>query len=120
MRAHPAILCGIGALLAVQVSVRAQSGDVLATGQLEIQGTRLTIYTDGQHTDAEQYVNVGEPALVRTCFGGLDAPCGQVAPGDPRIAGLKVMGEVRGPELPQAITLETLPGGTFVLPGFQQ
>jgi hypothetical protein len=120
MRAHPAILCGIGALLAVQVSVRAQSSDVLATGQLEIQGTRLTIYTDGQHTDAEQYVNVGEPALVRTCFGGLDAPCGQVAPGDPRIAGLKVMGEVHGPELPQTITLETLPGGTFVLPGFQQ
>ena len=120
MSARAAVLFGLGALLALEAPVRAQSGGVLATGQLQIQGTRLTIYTDGQRTDAEQVINVGEPAQVRTCFGGLDAACGQVGLGDPRAAGFKVLGELHGPELPQAIPLETLPGATFVLPGFQQ
>ena len=64
--------------------------------------------------------NVGERARVRTCFGAVDAPCGSVFPGDPRIAGLLVRGELRGPEVPQPIVLETVPGGTLLLPGFQQ
>jgi len=92
----------------------------IATGALKIQGNRLTIYADAQTTDADQTVNVGERARVRTCFGGVDAACGSVFPGDPRIAGLLVRGELTGPEVPQPVVLETVPGGTFILPGFQQ
>ncbi|HKV08514.1 MAG TPA: carboxypeptidase regulatory-like domain-containing protein, partial [Thermoanaerobaculia bacterium] len=92
----------------------------IATGALKIQGNRLTIYSDELTTDADQTVSVGERARVRTCFGGVDAACGTVFPGDPRIAGLLVRGELSGPEVPQPVVLETVPGGTFVLPGFQQ
>ncbi len=31
-----------------------------------------------------------------------------------------MLAELSGPELPQALPLETVPGGTFLLPGFQQ
>ena len=101
-------------------SAWAADGDPIATGALKIQGNRLTIYSDAQTTDVDQTVSVGERARVRTCFGGVDAACGAVFPGDPRIAGLLVRGELRGPEVPQPVVLETVPGGTFVLPGFQQ
>jgi hypothetical protein len=92
----------------------------LASGQLLIQGSRLTLYADAETTDADQTIDVGERARVRTCFGGVEEPCGGVLPGDPRVAGLAVRAELRGPELPEPLPLETLPGGTFVLPGFQQ
>jgi|GEM_PF-5747628 len=92
----------------------------LASGQLLIQGSRLTLYADGVTTDADQTIDVGERARVRTCFGGVDDPCGSVLPGDPRVAGLVVRAELRGPEAPEGLPMETLPGGTFVLPGFQQ
>jgi hypothetical protein len=65
-------------------------------------------------------VNVGERARVRTCFGGVDLPCGSALPGDPRVSGLVARAELVGPEVPQPIELETAPGGSFVLPGFQQ
>ena len=97
----------------------AQSAPI-GSGALRIQGSSLTLYADAVTTDADQTVNVGEQARVRTCFGGVEAPCGTVLPGDPRIAGLLVRGELSGPELPQPLTLETVPGGAFVLPGFQQ
>ncbi|HEX5715043.1 MAG TPA: carboxypeptidase regulatory-like domain-containing protein, partial [Thermoanaerobaculia bacterium] len=106
-------------LLAAGTGWGAEAGPI-TSGALKIQGNRLTIYSDDLTTDADQTVSVGERARVRTCFGGSDAPCGSVFPGDPRVAGLLVRAELRGPEVPTPIVLETVPGGTFILPGFQQ
>ena len=92
----------------------------LAEGTLEVRGARLTIYADADTNDADQVVNVGERARVRTCYGAVEAACGEVSPGDPRIANLEVRAELRGPELVQAVPLATVPGGAFLLPGFQQ
>jgi hypothetical protein len=94
----------------------------LASGQLEIRGNRLTLYADAASgaTDARQTLNIGERGMVRTCFGGPTVPCGSVVAGDPRIAGLRVEAELSGPELPQPLVLTTVPGGSFLLPGFQQ
>lgn len=100
-------------------SASAQS-DPMASGVLLVQGNRLTLYADADTTDADQVLNLGERGRVRTCFGGPDVPCGSVLPGDPRVAGLVVRAELRGPELPQAVELETVPGGSFFLPSFQQ
>ena len=88
--------------------------------RLIVQGNRLTIFANDQTTDANQVLDIGEQAQVRTCFGGPTVPCGSVKPGDPRIAGLEVRAELRGPELPVPQELTTVPGGTFLLPGFQQ
>src|SRR5215210_1412452 len=86
-------------LLAAGPAVFAQGGPI-ATGALQIQGNRLTIYADELTTDADQTVNVGERARVRTCYGGAGVACGSVLPGDPRISGMLVRGELRGPEVP--------------------
>jgi len=94
----------------------AQQGAPLGTAQLQVSGARLSIYRDSLTTDAEQTVNVGEPARIRTCYG--TGACGSAAAGS--VPGLKVVGELTGPELPQAISYETVPGGTFFLPGFQR
>ena len=102
------------------VTVSASPNGPLASAQLEIQGNRLTIYAEGDVDDSDQVINVGERAVVRTCYGGAAAACGSVAPGDPRIAGMTVQAELRGPELPQPIPLTAAPGGSFILPGFQQ
>ena len=120
--AVPAVARVLAALTAalVAVTVQASPNGPLASAQLEIQGNQLTIYADGQVNDADQVVNVGERAVVRTCYGGPSVACGSVAPGDPRIAGLSVRAELRGPELPQPIPLSAAPGGSFFLPGFQQ
>ncbi|HEY0782060.1 MAG TPA: hypothetical protein VGE98_06395, partial [Thermoanaerobaculia bacterium] len=107
-------------VLAGTVAAWGAPADPIATGALRIQGNRLTIYADANTTDADQTVNVGERARVRTCFGGADVPCGSILPGDPRIAGMVVRGDLSGPEVPQAIVEETVPGGAFLLPGFQQ
>ncbi|MDL2718638.1 MAG: Ig-like domain-containing protein, partial [Acidobacteriota bacterium] len=107
-----ASLCVLGSLRAV-----AQPGSPLGTAQLQISGARLTIYSDSLTTDADQTINVGEAARVRTCYGG-GAACGVAAPAS--VPGLKVVGDLSGPELPQAIPYETVPGGTFFLPGFQR
>ncbi|MEO8056265.1 MAG: hypothetical protein ABI768_13990, partial [Acidobacteriota bacterium] len=97
--------------------VAAQPGGPLGIAQLQISGARLTLYADALTTDAEQTINVGEAARVRTCYGPT-AACGTAAPGS--APGLKVVGDLSGPELPQAIPFETAPGGTFFLPGFQR
>ena len=113
---------GVWALVACLFGVGttwAQSGP-LTEGRVTIQGNRLTIFSNDLTTDANQVLDVGEQAQVRTCFGGPTVPCGSVKPGDPRISGLEVHAELRGPELPSAQTLTTVPGGTFLLPGFQQ
>jgi len=68
-----------------------------------IRDTRPTIYGHNLIEDRDQVVNLGEPALVHTCYGSADAVCGEVTLGDPKIAGLEVRAELRGPELPQAI-----------------
>ena len=108
-----ALLLGLPAASTAQL-------DPLVSGQLIIQGNQLTIFSNELTTDADQTINVNERARVRTCFGGPEVPCGSVQAGDPRIAGLIVEAELRGPELPQAIPLQTVPGGTFFLPSFQQ
>jgi hypothetical protein len=101
------------------VSLRAvaQQGAPLGAAQLQVSGARLTIYGDSLTIDADQTLNVGEPARIRTCYGG-GAACGSAASGS--VPGLKVVGELTGPELPQAAPYETAPGGTFFLPGFQR
>ncbi len=117
------LVFSLACALALPCALAAQStppSTPIASGALRIQGSSLTLYADELTTDADQTVNVGERARVRTCFGGVDAPCGATLPGDPRIAGLLVRGELAGPEVPQPITLETVPGGSFILPGFQQ
>lgn len=100
----------------------APDAEPLASGRLEIRGSRLTLYSDpeAEVDDAEQTINVGERAVVRTCFGGPAVPCGSVQAGDPRIAGLSVEAELAGPELPEPLVLSTVPGGSFLLPSFQQ
>jgi RHS repeat-associated protein len=107
-----AVLYALGASRAV-----AQPGAALGTAQLQISGARLALYSDSLTTDAEQTINVGEAARVRTCY-GTGAVCGAAAPGS--VPGLKVVGDLSGPELPQALPYETAPGGTFFLPGFQR
>jgi len=106
-------------VLCTLVSLRAvgQQGAPLGTAQLRVSGARLTIYGDSLTIDADQTLNVGEPARVRTCYGS-GAACGSAASGS--VPGLKVVGELTGPELPQAVPYETAPGGTFFLPGFQR
>ncbi|RPH57909.1 hypothetical protein EHM82_00210, partial [bacterium] len=119
MRRLASALALLLGLLGAATAASAQGGPI-ASGVLKIQGNRLTLYADELTTDADQTINLGERARVRTCFGGVDAACGTVVPGDPRIAGLIVRAELRGPEVPQPLALETVPGGTFILPGFQQ
>ena len=110
----------MGAVAGVLCDAPVYANGPFAEGILEIRGTRLTIYSDTLTNDADQVVNVGERALVRTCYGAGPEVCGQAAAGDPGLAGLEVQAELRGPELPQAIPLTTVPGGSFLLPGFQQ
>ncbi len=113
-RFHSALgLAGMSFLLAVS-TVRGEGA--LAVARLEIQGSSLTI----PDSDAIQTINIGEPARVRTCYGTTGAACGDVPAGDPRVAGLQVVAELRGPELPEAIEVTTMPGGTFLLPSFQR
>jgi len=97
-----------------------EAADPIAQGVLEVRGSELTIYSADGADDASQFLNVGEPARVRTCYGPIDEPCGTVAAGDPRTSGLRVVAELSGPELAEPVEVETVPGGTFVLPGFQQ
>ena len=109
-----------GLLVAVLAggSLRAQTP--LGSAQLQVQGSRLTIYQDALTDDADQTVNVGEQARVRTCFGAGPAVCGATLAGDPRVQGLSVLAELTGPELPTPVPYQTVPGGTFFLPGFQK
>jgi hypothetical protein len=113
----------VAAALAIESAslVSAQGGMELASARLQIQGSQLTIFRDAATgvDDADQVLNVAEPARVRTCYGGSEDACGAVRPDDPRVAGLVVRGELSGPELPAPVTLETVPGGSFLLPGFQ-
>ncbi|MGV8042381.1 MAG: hypothetical protein AB2L07_20830 [Thermoanaerobaculaceae bacterium] len=109
---------GVGSLLLGASWVAAT--DTLASGQLQVQGNRLTLYQEGDENDAQQTLNVGEVGRVRTCYGGVMAACGSIEAGDQRVAGLEVLAELHGPELPEPVTFQTVPGGTFVLPGFQQ
>lgn len=110
---------GAGAILHLATVAPAAAAPI-AEGALQIQGSRLTLYSDTTTTDAEQTIDVGERARVRTCYGGVVAACGTLTAGDPRVAGLLVEAELSGPELPQPIPLETVPGGAFLLPSFQQ
>jgi hypothetical protein len=119
-RSRAVALASLALTLLVGVARPASTAGPLASGQLVIQGSRLTVYADGETNDADQVVDVGERARVRTCFGGVEVACGSVAPGDPRISGLVARGELTGPEVARPIPLEALPGGTFVLPGLQQ
>src|SRR5450830_583508 len=105
-----------GLCVFVSLHALAQPNGPLGTAQLQISGARLTVYSDSLTTDAEQTINMGEPARIRTCYG--PGACGSAVAGS--VPGLKVVGELTGPELPQAIPYETAPGGAFFLPGFQR
>lgn len=98
-------------LLSVQ-GAAAQTTGALATGQLAIQGTRLSIAPG----DEAQVLDVAESAQVRTCFAG---GCGAMSPGDPRVNGLLVRAELSGPELHGSVSYSATPGGAFLLPGVQ-
>ncbi len=112
------VLAIVGAVTGGFFANTASANGPVAEGTLVVRGARLTVYADADTDDSQQVVNVGERARVRTCYGAVDAACGEVPPGDPRIADLEVRAELRGPELPQAVPLATVPGGTFLLPGF--
>ncbi|MHB8797109.1 MAG: carboxypeptidase regulatory-like domain-containing protein, partial [Thermoanaerobaculia bacterium] len=90
----------------------AQSSGAFASGQLAIQGTRLSIAPG----DEAQILDVAESVRVRTCFAGV---CGSMAPGDSRVNGLLVKAELSGPELQAPATYTATPGGAFLLPGVQ-
>ncbi len=83
MRSRRRLLLAVAGSLALLggVSLGARAGaqsSPIGSGALRIQGSSLTLYADADTTDADQTVNVGERARVRTCFGGVDAPCGSV------------------------------------------
>ena len=103
-------------VLALGMADRVSADGPLASATLEILGTRLSIHPD----DVAQVVNVGEQARVRTCYGTAGEACGSAASFESGVAGLEVRAELRGPELPQAVPVSTVAGGTFLLPGFQQ
>ncbi len=104
---RPVVCLGLLVLLLVGA---ARAAEPIVTGVLEVRGHQLTL-VDG---DADQVVDVGERATIRTCYAGV---CG----GETEAAdGLRVVGELSGPELPEAVQLSTAPGGTFLLPSFQQ
>ena len=111
-----------GALLALSAAAGAGQSEPIAEGQVLVRGATLSIYDDGVANDTLQTINVGERTRIRTCFGVPpdSVTCGSISPGDPRIDGLEVRAELRGPELPTAQELSGLPGGSLLLPGFQQ
>ncbi|MFV1979852.1 MAG: hypothetical protein ACC655_01750, partial [Rhodothermia bacterium] len=67
-------LFGGGCLVVIGLAgAFASANGPLASATLEIQGSALTIFRDAETNDAEQVVNVGERARVRTCYGGVAA-----------------------------------------------
>lgn len=118
--AFPAVVVGLAVLTTLSPGLARAQGGPFGAGELVIQGSSLTLYADATTTDAHQVLNVGERGRVRTCFGGVGSACGSVLPGDPRIHGLEVHGELSGPELASPLQLVTVPGGSFLPPGFQQ
>lgn len=106
-----AVLCALTALVAGPRVVAQPTGPIVSD-RLLIQGTRLSIAPG----DEAQVLDVAEVASVRTCFAGV---CGAMAAGDVRVAGLVVLGELSGPDLPAPVTYSTVPGGVFVLPPLQ-
>jgi hypothetical protein len=110
----PRVLTAFFAAVAAAATLAANGPP--ASAQLAIRGNQLTICADAQAKDANQVVNAGERAVVRTCCGGPSVRCGSVLPGGPRIADFSVRAELRRPELPQPIPL-TAPGSSFLLPG---
>ncbi|HPS80061.1 MAG TPA: hypothetical protein PLS53_18030, partial [Thermoanaerobaculaceae bacterium] len=120
--ARPPRLCQIGLIGALlgSSSGLVQASEPLASGQLQVQGMRLTLYQDANGTDAEQWPNLNEAARVRTCFGRTGAVCGAAELGGSDASGLLVLAELRGPELPEPLPYQTVPGGSFLLPAFQQ
>ena len=82
----------------------------LANGQLLIAGQRLTL----DPATRDRTWDVHESPEIRTCFGA--SPCGIPAVG---AGALRVLGELSGPGLPEPVTYQAPPGGSFVLPRFQ-
>ena len=76
----------------------------------------LAIFRSRTNDDAEQTLSPGARARVRTCFALEGVACGAITAGDPRVAGLRLLGDLVGPGIPRPLTIETVPGGTFVLP----
>ena len=102
----------LGPFLVSGPRAAARPDDPLVAERLLIQGARLSLAPG----DDAQVLDIGESGTVRTCFAGV---CGGMSPDDPRVAGLAVRAELSGPELPGPVTYTAVPGGSFVLPGFQ-
>ena len=105
-------LAVVASALVSSVAAPAQPTGPLVADRLLIQGARLSVAPG----DEAQTLNVAETATVRTCYAGV---CGSMSAGDSRVAGLVVKGELSGPELSEPMTYTAIPGGAFVLPGFQ-
>jgi hypothetical protein len=80
-----------------------QETDVMASGELIVQGVRLEI------TPAQQTVPINTETVVNTVF-SVDEP--------ELVEGMMVKGTLRGPGIKDAITLTTLPNHPFAIPGF--
>ncbi|MBZ0114334.1 MAG: Ig-like domain-containing protein, partial [Thermoanaerobaculia bacterium] len=80
------------------------SADILGSGQLLVAGTQLSVSPESQT------VPQGIPTEVATSWGsGLEVPS------EP---GLRVLGDLTGPEVDGVLLLETSPGSSFRVPGF--
>ena len=78
----------------------------LGAGRLEIAGTRLSLSPESQT------VPFNTATIVETHLEGLEAGSGTLPPD------LRVVAELRGPEIDGALHLETLPNEPFRIPRF--
>jgi hypothetical protein len=93
--------------LLLAVGAAASSAPVsadLGSATLAIAGAHLTVSPESQT------VPFRTPTIVETHLAGYDAGAGSLPPG------VRVVGELVGPSLPQPLRLETLPGEPFRIP----
>ena len=79
-------------------------GEEIGTGRLEIAGTGLVV------SPASQTVPFDTPTIVGTTLTGYDPARGILS------AGLRVLGDLTGPEIDGVLTLETVPNEPFRIP----
>ena len=100
------VLFPLGLLaFAVLVSPRAVRAE-LGSGTLLIAGTQLTVSPESQT------VPFSTPTIVETTLAGFDPDRGTLP------ADLRVVGDLKGPEIPGTLQLETRPGEPFRIPRF--
>lgn len=92
------------ALAAGALASAAPAAAELGSATLAIAGAHLTVSPESQT------VPFRTPTIVETHLAGYDAGAGTLPPG------VRVVGELVGPSLPQPLRLETLPGEPFRIP----